>query len=205
MEEIICPACGDNDLGKKILIKQINEPYGGIKHVETISYTCNLCGFSGDILKENEKSLQLAIDELKAQAVKNILGMFQKNHYNFSAIERALEIPQRSLSKWKSSSKPSAAVVALLKYLHLFPWLIEVAEQKYDFKKAQQIHMTDALSQFVSQMTFNEETRWAETTTTFEVLRMRITQTFESESQEDPDDGFGFSLVSRNDECLALE
>lgn len=203
MEQVSCPACGDNNLEKNTIKKSLHEPYGGSKNIDIVCYTCNSCGFSGDILNENEKDLQAAIDELKANSVKNILENFQKQHYNFSAIERALEIPQRSLSKWKSASKPSASAVALLKYLHLFPWLIEVAEHKFDFNSAQRIHISDAFNQLIGQMTFNEDARGFETTTTMEVLRLKIEKKFDADLQEGDDQDFGFSFINQRNECLA--
>ncbi|MCF8090922.1 MAG: hypothetical protein K9K40_00500 [Desulfotignum sp.] len=203
MEQVSCPACGDNNLEKNTIKKSLHEPYGGSKNIDIVCYTCNFCGFSGDIFNENEKDLQAAIDELKANSVKNILENFQKQHYNFSAIERALEIPQRSLSKWKSASKPSASAVALLKYLHLFPWLIEVAEHKFDFNSAQRIHISDAFNQLIGQMTFNEDARGFETTTTMEVLRLKIEKKFDADLQEGDDQDFGFSFINQRNECLA--
>ncbi|MBU0462102.1 MAG: hypothetical protein KKD21_00680 [Proteobacteria bacterium] len=193
MDDYICPACGSDDLSKSTLVKSIQEPFAGKKEVEIVNYTCSTCGFDGDIFKENEKALQECIDELKIRAVKNILEDFQQNNYSFSAIERALEIPQRTLSKWKSAnSKPSAAVVALLKYLHLFPWLIEVAEQKYDYPAAQRIHISDALEQFVNRMAFDNESRELKTSTTIRFLQVEISN--QSDVFPAENNSFGFTF-----------
>ena len=97
-------------------------------------------------------------------------------------------------------------MVALLKYLHLFPWLIEVAEHKYDFSSAQRIHMSDALSQFIGQMAFNEDARGIDgTTTTVEVLRLHIKQKFNFDSIEENDQNYGLSFINQEDNCLATE
>lgn len=196
MDELICPLCGGNDLIKDKQIRSVREPLGGEKEIEAVNYICNTCGFNGDFFKENEKALQSCIDELKIQAVKNILQDFLSNNYSFSAIERALEIPQRTLSKWRNSSKkPSAAVLSLLKYLQLFPWLIEVAEQKYDYSSAQRIHIKDAFNQIVGQMAFNKEAKGLETTATFDYLRVQIKSTSSIEQTDDNDINYGFSLI----------
>ena len=197
MNELICPLCGGNDLVKDKQIRSVLEPFGGKKEIETVNYICNTCGFNGDFLKENEKALQSCIDELKIQAVKNILQDFLSNNYSFSAIERALEIPQRTLSKWKNSSKkPSAAVLSLLKYLHLFPWLIEVAEQKYDYSSAQRIHIKDAFNTIVGQMAFSKgDSKGLESTATFDYLRVQIKSTSSIEQTDDNYKDYGFSLI----------
>ena len=197
MNDYICPACGSDTIDKETLIKSIQEPFAGEKEIEIVNYTCSTCGFDGDIFKENEKVLQDSIDELKIHAVKNILEDFQQKNYSFSAIERALEIPQRTLSKWKSTNtKPSAAVVALLKYLHLFPWLIEVAEQKFDYPSAQKIHISDALEQFLSQMVFNKESRELKTSTTISLLKVEISNQLSVPTAENNNFGLIFPDIS---------
>ncbi|MBU1345047.1 MAG: hypothetical protein KKE44_22215 [Proteobacteria bacterium] len=177
MNDLICPACGDENLTKSTIKETIKEPFAGTSEIDIVNYSCDTCGFEGDIFKENEKALQKSLDDLKSISVKNILESFQRNNYSFSGIERALEIPQRTFSKWKTSNnKPSASVVALLRYLHLFPWLIEVAERKYDPVEAQRIHVGDALQKFVKYIPFGQEDSLkAETTSILEELEIKIT------------------------------
>ena len=57
-------------------------------------------------------------------------------------------LPQRTLSKWKNKSViPSARATALMRYLHLFPWLLDVADNKFEKKGAMQIHIAAAMQE----------------------------------------------------------
>jgi hypothetical protein len=71
-------------------------------------------------------------------------------------MERVLGLPQRTLAKWKNRSVvPSAAGVSLLKYIRVFPWLLEVAENDYDYAISQKIHLSTAMNSFINEMQFN--------------------------------------------------
>jgi hypothetical protein len=196
MSTISCPACGSTDIQTNTEVELITEAFGGNKDTEITIQTCKSCGISGDFLNLNDKTIQNTIDNLKDKSVENILNTFLENNYSFAGIERALEIPQRTLSRWKNkTTKPSAPSIALLKFLRLFPWLIEVAEQRYDYSKAQKIHISDSLAQFVKQMTFNNEPSVLEATTTIEMFAQVKISTSSEPFQADNDDiNFGFTL-----------
>jgi hypothetical protein len=62
-------------------------------------------------------------------------------------------LPQRTLSKWKNGvTNPSASGTALMKFLWLYPWLLEVAESQYDYAKAQKIYITSALGEVITHL-----------------------------------------------------
>ncbi|MCP4353876.1 MAG: NUDIX hydrolase [Desulfobacterales bacterium] len=74
-----------------------------------------------------------------------------------ASIERALELPQRTLTKWKNGrTKPSATVITLLKFLRIFPWLLEVAENKFDYSTAQKIHIENAVNKLLASLSFDK-------------------------------------------------
>lgn len=157
MDEHTCPACGENRIEKVQREEILKEPFGGQKRVSLSEYVCGACGSRGDFFNENESLVHNSLSELKSNAVTNILEDFRGNRISLSSMERALELPQRTLTKWKNrASNPSAAGVALLKFLRLFPWLIDVAENNYDYSASQKIHLTVAFKKIVSQMTFDE-------------------------------------------------
>jgi len=64
----------------------------------------------------------------------------------YSAIERALGIPQNTLEKDKSASGK-----ALKKIINTFPWIVDVADKKYDKKEAKRIMMKNAVDKIVDQ------------------------------------------------------
>lgn len=195
MTNLMCPACGNTNLTKKTQKKIIVEPFGGSKEIEIVSYLCPICETEGDFDNENENILNQGLDSLKKKAVENILDDFIENHYNLASIERALEIPQRTLSRWrKGTTKPSAAGNALLKMLRLFPWLLEVAEQKYDYSSAQRIHIGDAFSQVLKHMTFDGNSAPQQSTTTnFTFTQIQMSMSFNQElTHQESDDGINF-------------
>ena len=145
MKNKSCPACGNENLIRTNENKIISEAFAGNKSIDVVNYSCNECGMEGDFFNENETALKETLSEIKSDAVISILNDFIENNISLSSLERALEIPQRTLTKYKNNkSKPSSIGVALFKLLRLFPWLINVAENKYDYELSQQIFMMKA-------------------------------------------------------------
>lgn len=158
MSERVCPVCGGDTLIRSEIEETIKEPFGGEKTVMLAEYTCEACGSTGDFFNENEAALENALSVLKRDAIANILEDFTQNKISLSSIERALELPQRTLTKWKSkAANPSSTGIALLKFLRVFPWLLDVAENKFDYVLSQKIHMSVALHEFLSRINFSEE------------------------------------------------
>jgi len=153
-----CPACGSIDIideKKNILIK---EPFGGQDNIEIHENICSVCGSRGDFFNQNETLIDETIKKLKQKSVENILNGFLDNKISMSSIERALEMPQRTLTKWKNrTNTPSSAGIALMRFIKLFPWLLEVAENKYDYNEAQKIHINDAMQKLLPEINFSKE------------------------------------------------
>jgi len=159
MNEKNCPVCGSHSIVCNEVKENIDEAFGGRKTISVKEYMCEDCESEGDFFDENEECLKTTIAALKDVAVTNILDDFSNTPMSFSSMERALELPQRTLTKWKNNaSRPSSTGIALLKLLRTFPWLIEVAEHKYDYAVAQKIHIADAVQQMMNHMDFNSDT-----------------------------------------------
>ncbi|CEM60473.1 hypothetical protein DWQ65_07430 [Treponema phagedenis] len=122
-----CPVCGGN------LLRSIEKKeFDGVK-ISLVNYVCQDCESEGDFFNENDEQLKKAIQDKQQKEVQDVLLYFEREKKNFAGIERALNIPQRTFSKWKTGkTKPSATAVALLKLLRLFPFLIDIADNKYD-------------------------------------------------------------------------
>jgi len=153
-----CPACGSIDITdekKSILIK---EPFGGQDNIEIHENICSMCGTRGDFFNQNEPLIKETIKKLQQKSIENILSYFIDNKMSMSSIERALEIPQRTLTKWKNrTNTPSSAGIALMRFIKLFPWLLEVAENKYDYSEAQKIHINAAIQKLLPEIDFCKE------------------------------------------------
>lgn len=153
-----CPACGSTDITdekKNILIKK---PFGGQDNIEIHENICSVCGSRGDFFNQNELLIDETIKKLQQKGIENILNYFINNKISMSSIERALEIPQRTLTKWKNRTNvPSSAGIALMRFIKLFPWLLEVAENKYDYNEAQKIHINTAIQKLLPEIDFYKE------------------------------------------------
>lgn len=143
--DLNCPLCASQDIETKVRIKSFFEPFAGSLNANLNEHHCNNCGMSGDFLKSNDDIIQDVLNKLKEKSAIAILSDFAEHGYNFSSLERALELPQRTLTKWKNTGKTSAAGLTLLRFLRLFPWLIEVADNRFDFQEAQRTCINAAL------------------------------------------------------------
>lgn len=143
----ICPLCGSKEIEEIKNIIKIKEPFAGERKIEITENICHTCKLQGDFFDRNENIIEKTIKNLKQKSVENILKYFIKNKRSLTSIERALEIPFRTLAKWKNKiTKTSAAGIALLRFIRLFPWLLDVAENKYDPQKAENIMLNNAMN-----------------------------------------------------------
>lgn len=158
MTEHICPACGSEDVQVLTKNRLIKESFGIQSEIAFVENICNTCGTVGDFQDLNEKIEIEAIAKLKSDVAVWILDSFQEQKLNLSSIERALELPQRTLAKWKNrSTNPSATGVSLLKFIKLFPWLLEVGDQKFDPIAADRIMIKNASDRFFNKVTTSQD------------------------------------------------
>jgi len=145
-----CPECGSEAIIENKRNISIKEPFADEVNIEIKQNVCASCGSQGDFFDQNETLIEETIKNLKQKSIKNILNDFTDNKMSMSSIERALEMPQRTLTKWKNSTNyPSSAGIALMRFIKLFPWLLEVAENKYNYNEAQKIHINTAIEKLL--------------------------------------------------------
>lgn len=157
MSAQVCPVCGSPNLTSKVENVNLYENFGGQLAIEKKFYVCSDCGTEGDFFGDNEEVEERALQVLKDNVTDSILESFAATRVSFAAIERALDLPQRTLTKWKNhATSPTATGIALLKYLKLFPWLLEVAENNFEYSVSQKIFMSNALKKFIDKMASDE-------------------------------------------------
>ena len=157
MSELICPVCGSKNLVRSTYQESVQENLGGSLIIEKVLYHCQDCDSEGDFFGENDKVVEETLISLKDDLIVSVLDEFIANKVSLSSIERALDLPQRTLTKWKNKiSSPTATGVALFKYLKLFPWMLDVAEEKYGYDSAQKIFMNAAFQQMINKLAFSE-------------------------------------------------
>lgn len=148
-KNISCPACGSFDYE---LIKNINSeqaPFGPQIEEEEITYKCNICDSDFDYYDVIEQQKESALEISKKISIEKMLDFLSKKGYSLAAIERALELPQRTISRWKSNKDLSSVGIALLRIIRTYPWILEVAENKFNERAAFEIYMKNAITEFM--------------------------------------------------------
>jgi len=169
-----CPVCGSEEVLEKKETITITEPFAGKDNIEIIKNKCLACESEGDFFDQNENIIEDTIKNLKQKCVENILQYFIDSKVSMSSIERALEIPQRTLAKWKNKgSKTSSAGIALLRFIRLFPWLLEVAENKYDYQKAEDIQINIVIQKILGKKSFPDSQERQEPYFDFEAVEQK--------------------------------
>jgi len=155
-ESKLCPVCGSDRLERVVQKETINGDMGKELIADIPHIKCLECGSEGDFYNENEEVVEKAISKINTACIEDALNFFSEKNISFAGIERAVGLPQRTLTKWKNGiSSPTASGIALLKYLRTFPWLIDVAEHKFDFNISQRIFIGSALNLFINSTNFN--------------------------------------------------
>lgn len=126
-----CPICS-----KAKLKKVKKERKASIVSGDKFSYfenwgICSNCKFEGP-LTSNSKNYEKMRKLTTKQAVKRIVGLIHHRFSNLLYVERALGLPRRTMSKWKSLGENSTSSLLLLKLIETFPFLVSVVENKFD-------------------------------------------------------------------------
>ena len=69
---------------------------------------------------------------------------------SMAMFERVFELPPRTLTRWKAGDFSSSAL-ALLRIAATFPWIIKVAEHKFEHKHAGYALITAAANEFMEE------------------------------------------------------
>ena len=151
MNDLKCPACGSDKITLEKDTITLTESYGGEKSFEVDNYVCSECDFEGDIFNNNDPIIINEVNKLKLQACSNIIDYFIEKKICLLSIERVLGLPFGGLSEYKTHKViPDHSVVILLKFLRRFPWLLNVAEAKFDEKETHEILLKAAKEETVS-------------------------------------------------------
>lgn len=145
-DKIQCPACGSYNVDpfdKEGIAQAVFGPVVSFK--ETL-VKCKDCGSSFANENDGQSPYTTALEQSKKESVTSILGSLSQLGCNYAAMERALELPQRTLSRWKSGADPSAAGTILLRFINTYPWLVEVADAKYDKRVSNELLIKNAIA-----------------------------------------------------------
>ncbi|CAG36775.1 hypothetical protein [Desulfotalea psychrophila] len=135
MTQLTCPACGSHNITQQKEIKKIfTDHLDKETHIETLYEECQECGMDGEFSIDNDEIINNALADTRSETISKILTELS-NHHSLAGIERSLDLPQRTLSKWKNGTKPTRSGTTLVKLIAIFPWLIKIAQSKYNPEK----------------------------------------------------------------------
>jgi hypothetical protein len=129
--EIICPVCGSKDLEKLVDQKSHQLTLGGDFQYMEEYYKCNICKEAGDFANIGNYAFKEAEERALKELVPNLIEDLSHHGISMARFERAFELPQRTLTRWKTGDFSSAGV-ALLRVVKTFPFVVRVAEWKFD-------------------------------------------------------------------------
>jgi transposase-like protein len=143
-----CPICNSENIIIENEVNEISVPYGNSQKYTEEYIKCLDCEESINIESMANSEIEKARRLSEGDSINKILDFLQSEGYSMTSIERALELPSRTLYRMKSTKEFSAASLALLRYLRTYPWLIKVAENKYDSNYAKIILMENSFRTF---------------------------------------------------------
>lgn len=130
-----CPMCGSDKLGISEREEKRSVPFGPDALCVLQVVTCSECGEHGDFGLVNDARIEAAIDASVTASVDVMLSHLEEIGLSNAYIERVFDIPARTIARWKRGER-SATVVAFLRLLSTFPWLVEVAEENFSQREA---------------------------------------------------------------------
>lgn len=116
--------------------ESISVPSAESEIVSASEDTCLDCGMVGDFAGRNDAIIGAALKRAESRAVENNLQFLSSMGLTMAYMERALGLPQRTMMRWKTGEH-SAASIALLQMVRTYPWLLQVAEHRFDRRYAQ--------------------------------------------------------------------
>lgn len=144
---MVCTICGSNQVEIVKRPIDLNVPFGAGAHYEKTICSCKTCGEEIDVTDESERIKAIAVAE--KNSLESIIEFIVNQGFSLANIERSLDLPQRTISRWKSGQEPSAAGLTLLRLVRLYPWLLEVASGNYNELLAKTILINNAVDEFV--------------------------------------------------------
>jgi hypothetical protein len=130
--ELNCPVCGSSDISETEKTETIKMPYSHPVEIKKHLNKCNNCGEIGSFfdqkLSEDNKTI---IETAKKESINGMIHFLSSASINMAYFERALQLPQRTLIRWKNDGC-SAPSLALLRIVRTYPWILKVADENFD-------------------------------------------------------------------------
>lgn len=125
-----CPSCGSHN----VKVQQVKETrqltLGPEFSYDVPVHVCENCGEEIDFNGEGDASREVALELARKELAGFLIEDIQRKGLKLSYVERALELPQRTISsKWRVGI--SASGLALLRIVSAMPWVTNIADNKF--------------------------------------------------------------------------
>lgn len=148
-----CPACDGTSLRRKEIEETMQVPYGPETKRKQVVIVCNDCGIDIDDSEVNDEVTEKALEVSRRESITRMLDDLAGMGYSLAGLERALELPQRTISRWKASTDVSSGGLALLRIIRTYPWIVDVADNKYASSYAKSALLHQAAEIFIEKET----------------------------------------------------
>ncbi|MEO6098317.1 MAG: hypothetical protein ABIW76_22645 [Fibrobacteria bacterium] len=130
-----CKSCGEPGMRVVETTQHYTAPFGKPVPYQQSHTECDHCEMEFDV--SDPEAFPNAIREAEILSVEEILKFFKEHAIPLGRVERALELPHRQISNWKSKEAWSKSGLALLRILRSYPWIIDVADKHFQEKIVQ--------------------------------------------------------------------
>lgn len=132
MQSVSCPACGSSNVQSKVENREIKIPLAAATVYKAVVNFCRDCETTGDFAKVNDKTIAEVLDQARKVNLASLInGVVEKEKMSMAYMERALDLPARTMMRWKSG-EVSAGALALMRIVATYPFVIEVADNQFD-------------------------------------------------------------------------
>jgi len=128
--KINCSVCGSSNALKSCTERHLPIPYGSPVLVIECIRSCPDCGTEIDETRDDDN--KAALENGYKESIKSMIDYLCNEGYSLAQLERAHDLPQRTISRWRTSGDLSSVGTALLRILRTYPWITEVAENHFD-------------------------------------------------------------------------
>jgi hypothetical protein len=145
LNTITCPNCGSDQ------VKTLSEDckgqltLGSEFNYKAIAHECAACFEKGDFTGEGDDRYLESLTEAKKSLQKALIEDIGDMGFKMAYVERAFELPQRTLARWKNGDL-SAANLALLRIIKTIPWVVDAADHGFS-----QSYVTQRMLAFLSE------------------------------------------------------
>lgn len=139
-----CPVCGNEDMNEITFELQTQLTLGDEFTVKGPARQCPNCEHVEEDIQSSEPFRE-AVLAATQQSVNNMIDHLRAEGLKMSYIERAFELPSKTLNRWKSGGESSATSLAFLRTLVTYPFVVEVAMKRFDQAFAQQVLLREGM------------------------------------------------------------